>query len=300
MSEKVILDCDCTFDLPGCDVDDGLTIIYLLGSTNIDLLGVTLDHGNSDWAGVLAATRRLKEHLCLPFNYYFAPDTGEEPDEAARDFLVRMVNTYPHEITLLGTGGLTNIKRAVATDPLFLNKVKRVVLMGGNCFPLVINGHEVGELNFSIDPAATQLILASSVPLVIMNGHMTTEALFSQHFNQQLTTHLQEQLPTDQYRYFTTAINEWIAVQQRDLGLDGFCNWDITTAVYLEQPELFTAERVFLAANQPALASVGRLQLVDYSSRLVTMPAHIKDPLAFNNLIYRRLLAGLQGNKGAQ
>lgn len=291
--EKVILDCDCTFDLPGCDVDDGLTIMYLLGAPQIDLLGVTLDHGNSDWAGVLASTRRLQQRLNLPFEYYFAADTGEQPQLAASDFLVQTVNAHPHEITLLGTGGLTNVKRAIAKDPLFLNKVKRVVLMGGNCFPLVINGHEVGELNFSIDPDAAQLIFASSVPLVIMNGHMTTEALFSRDFNRRLDTALQAQLTADQYEYYTKAIDDWITLQNHDLDLDGFCNWDITTAVYLEHPEFFTEEQVALTAKQPLLASAGRLNFDNRAHRLAAMPAHIKDISSFNQLVYQRLLAGL-------
>lgn len=294
MTEKVILDCDCSFDIPGCDVDDGLTIMYLLGAPTIDLVVVTLSQGNSDWAVVLGATRRLKDRLHLPFNYYFAPDTGEQPQLAASDFLVQTVNAHPHEITLLGTGGLTNIKRALVIDPLFLNKVKRVVLMGGNCFPLVINGHQVGELNFKIDPAAAQLIFASGVPLIIMNGHMTMETLFSRDFSQRLAAKLQATLPADRYQYFATAINDWMKLQEHDLDLPGFCNWDITTAVYLEHPEYFTSEQVYLASDQSAIAEAGRITLVDHSSRMITMPAHIKDFAAFNDLVYRRLLAGLQ------
>lgn len=105
MTEKVILDCDCSFDIPGCDVDDGLTIMYLLGAPTIDLVGVTLSQGNSDWAGVLGATRRLKDRLHLPFNYYFAPDTGEQPQLAASDFLVQTVNAHPPRNYLTGDRG---------------------------------------------------------------------------------------------------------------------------------------------------------------------------------------------------
>lgn len=294
--QKVILDCDCTFDVPGCDVDDGLTIMYLLGSPVIDLLGVTLGHGNSDWAGVLAATRRLKERLALPFNYYYEADTGESPQLAASDFLVEMVNKYPHEVTLLGTGGLTNVKRALQRDPLFLSKVKQVVLMGGNCFPLVINGHAVGELNFSIDSAATNLIFNSAVPLTIMNGHMTAEALFTQQFKQQLYAALISHLAAEKYKYFTTAIDEWIAVQHRDLDLAGFCNWDVTTAAFIEAPNLFTTEHVFLDPNQSELAK-GRIKTANYSARLVKMPAHITDQAAFNKLVYQRIVTGLTLNR---
>ena len=34
----VILDCDNTMGVPGCDVDDGLTLRYLLGCPEVELL----------------------------------------------------------------------------------------------------------------------------------------------------------------------------------------------------------------------------------------------------------------------
>ena len=30
---KIIHDCDCTFGINGCDVDDGLALLYLLGGS---------------------------------------------------------------------------------------------------------------------------------------------------------------------------------------------------------------------------------------------------------------------------
>ena len=38
---KIIYDCDNTFGLKNHDVDDGLTLFYLLGMPEIDLLGAT-------------------------------------------------------------------------------------------------------------------------------------------------------------------------------------------------------------------------------------------------------------------
>lgn len=44
--KKVIFDCDNTMGLPGRDVDDGLSLFYLLGSPEIELLGVCSTFGN--------------------------------------------------------------------------------------------------------------------------------------------------------------------------------------------------------------------------------------------------------------
>ncbi|TFG49619.1 MAG: nucleoside hydrolase, partial [Anaerolineales bacterium] len=44
--EKVIFDCDNTMGLKTKEVDDGLTLYYLLGRPDIDLLGITTTFGN--------------------------------------------------------------------------------------------------------------------------------------------------------------------------------------------------------------------------------------------------------------
>ena len=45
--------------LPNKDVDDGLTLMYLMGNNNIDLLGVTTTFGNSHIEDVFQATAKL-------------------------------------------------------------------------------------------------------------------------------------------------------------------------------------------------------------------------------------------------
>jgi len=43
----LIYDCDITMGLPGSDVDDGLALLFLLGSPQIQILGITTTFGNS-------------------------------------------------------------------------------------------------------------------------------------------------------------------------------------------------------------------------------------------------------------
>ena len=51
--------------LPNKDVDDGLTLMYLIGNSNIDLLGVTTTFGNSHIEDVFGATTKLFDDLNL-------------------------------------------------------------------------------------------------------------------------------------------------------------------------------------------------------------------------------------------
>ena len=57
--KRVIYDCDNTMGLPLKEVDDGLTLLYLLGRPDIELLGVTTTFGNGTAGQAYAQTQKL-------------------------------------------------------------------------------------------------------------------------------------------------------------------------------------------------------------------------------------------------
>ena len=63
MEKKIplIFDCDNTMGVPGCDVDDGLTLLYLLGLPEVELLGITCSCGNSTQETVYRNTLRMMQ-----------------------------------------------------------------------------------------------------------------------------------------------------------------------------------------------------------------------------------------------
>lgn len=56
---RLIMDCDCTMGVQGCDVDDGLALLYVLGCPEAELLGVTCSFGNNTQDTVYRNTKRL-------------------------------------------------------------------------------------------------------------------------------------------------------------------------------------------------------------------------------------------------
>lgn len=56
---KIIHDCDCTFGINGCDVDDGLALLYLLGDPEAEVLGVTTTMGTIRWRRFTKIQRSL-------------------------------------------------------------------------------------------------------------------------------------------------------------------------------------------------------------------------------------------------
>lgn len=56
---RLIMDCDCTMGVPGCDVDDSLALLYVLDCPEAKLLGVTCSFGNNTQDTVYRNTKRL-------------------------------------------------------------------------------------------------------------------------------------------------------------------------------------------------------------------------------------------------
>ena len=89
---NVIFDCDNTFGVRGCDVDDGLALLYLLGSSDVNLLGITSTYGNSDIETVYAATKKMLGDLrCSGIPLLKGCAGPETSDCEAVDFLVNTV-----------------------------------------------------------------------------------------------------------------------------------------------------------------------------------------------------------------
>lgn len=197
---NIILDTD-----PG--IDDAQAIAFALCHSDINLLGLTSVFGN---ASIDVTT---KNALLVLERYGFshvpvargaseplrqarmpAPDfvhgldgMGElnlkpinatELDESAAEFIVRMVNEQPHEISLVAIGPLTNIAQAVILDPSLPEKVKELVVMGGT-IDTPGNVTPLAEANFINDPHAADVVCAHDWPLSIIGLDVTLKVALS-------------------------------------------------------------------------------------------------------------------------
>ncbi|XP_067670247.1 nucleoside hydrolase-like [Haliotis asinina] len=181
MGRKLILDVDT-------GIDDAAAIILALSHPDVEVLGVTCVSGNVHVDKVIENTLRVLK-VCdrlnvpvfrgadspiIPHNRepaFFHGNDGlgetdwdEEIDtsvvqsEHAVNALIRLVNMFPGEITLVPVGPLTNIALALKIDPEFGKKVKNVYIMGGN-YKGIGNVTMSGEFNFHSDPEAAFISL---------------------------------------------------------------------------------------------------------------------------------------------
>ena len=175
---KIILDTDI-----GTDVDDALALAVLLGSKEVDLIGISTVYGDVLLRSAIAM------HLCSLVNRAIPTYLGESnpisgrevwmsgsegknfkdldsynpQDTSAVNFLVEAVNSQPQSIDVIAVGPLTNIARALESSPDFVKNVKRVWIMGGDFTQTKV------EHNFKCDTAATKIVLESQIPISILD-----------------------------------------------------------------------------------------------------------------------------------
>ncbi|HEY6514752.1 MAG TPA: nucleoside hydrolase [Steroidobacteraceae bacterium] len=93
--------------------------------------------------------------------------TTHAANESAVSFLLRMVHRYPHQVTIIAAGPLTDLALAASVDPQFAVLAKQLVLMGGSFNPVPANtpfAQEYNnsprqEFNMRFDPEAASIVL---------------------------------------------------------------------------------------------------------------------------------------------
>ena len=282
--KKVLYDCDNTMGLPNKDVDDGLTLMYLIGNSNIDLLGVTTTFGNSHIEDVYQATTKLFNDLNLTdIPLKKGAGKGSDRKSEAASFLVDTVNQYPNQITILATGSLTNLYGAYCLDPHFYEKVKEIVLMGGLTKPLIINGKNLDELNFSVDSEACYNVLHSGAKITTMTGHICLQA----EFRKKEYERLMENKDSASYAYIKEHSYAWYEHFKELFSTEGFFNWDIVSGVYMTHPELFQDSYKSIISTEEDLQK-GLLRIEDphENGSIINIPTAIKDIDLFNEIIF--------------
>ena len=123
--KHIVYDCDNTFGVRNCDVDDGLALLYLLGCKDAIVHGITSTFGNSNIETVHQTIQKMlkeigREDITLKRGGNCA---GAYQSEAA-DYLADMARKYQGELSILATGSLTNIRGAYLQDSKFFENVK--------------------------------------------------------------------------------------------------------------------------------------------------------------------------------
>ena len=246
----IILDCD-----PGHD--DAIALLLVLGSPELELLGVTTVHGNQtlekttanavrvlDLAGrhdvpvAAGADRPLARELTVATHVHgesgldgpALPPAGRSPiAQPAVDFMIEQIVSSPRPVTLVPTGPLTNIALLLGRLEGAEN-VERIVLMGG----AVGEGNmtPAAEFNIWADPEAADRVFHSGVDVTMIGLDVTHQAVTTPVVQERLRT-------TGTVGDFVADLIDFLAVYHRDTyGWEGAPIHDAVAVAHVLRPGL--------------------------------------------------------------
>src|SRR5208282_930953 len=200
-AKKIILDTD-----PG--TDDAMALMLALNSPELDVRAITVVPGNvTAQQGLENALRMvsLANRCDIPVaagaqhplfqklvtaefwhgknglaNVDLPPSKCKADPRFGPDLIIEMVHRYPHEITLIPVGPLTNIALAVSKDPSIAGLVKDIVIMGGSITGGNVNG--AAEANIYNDPEAAQIVFNAGWMVTMVGSDVGERTLITRKY----------------------------------------------------------------------------------------------------------------------
>ena len=133
-------------------------------------------------------------------------------NEIAANFLIRQVHQYPHEVTIVAAGPLTNLALAIRLDPEFASLAKELIFMGG----LIGSGFSkatgnpdfASDFNLLFDPEAAEIVLTADWPKITAVGEVTNDTMFTAELVKRIA---QQKTPLTEYiaKYAETGLPLW-------------------------------------------------------------------------------------------
>ncbi|MGN6528187.1 MAG: nucleoside hydrolase [Burkholderiaceae bacterium] len=157
----------------------------------------------------------------------------------AVDFIVDSIRKWPHEVTILAIGPLTNLALAFRQAPDIVPLVKRIIYMGG-AIDVPGNTTATAEFNMWFDPQAAREVLRQPIAQVLVPLDVTDTVILTQPIYDRIAHDPAKQTVVTQ---IFRQLNGY-----GFSGTDGFENdpnytqdiWDTLTIAYLVDPTLAT------------------------------------------------------------
>lgn len=204
---RVIIDTD-----PG--VDDAMAILLALNSPELKVEALTVVPGNvgsqqglenalkivslakrCDIPVARGAHHPLNQKLITAQYWHgkngladveLLPSNCKADSHFGPDLIIETVHKYPHEVTLIPVGPLTNIALAVSKDPSIVGLVKDIVIMGGSISGGNVDG--AAEANIYNDPEAASIVFNAGWIVTMIGSDVGERTLMTRKYLNDLQT----------------------------------------------------------------------------------------------------------------
>ncbi|MBK8083049.1 MAG: nucleoside hydrolase [Devosia sp.] len=257
---KVIFDTD-----PG--IDDAMALLLLARHPRVELLGITTVFGNAEIDVVSRNALHLVQRfrLAVPVargaagplvgeagppptfvhgtnglgDIPLPPVQGNLDPRPAHRLIIDLVYADPGAITIIAVGRMTNLALALAEAPDIVDKVARVVVMGGAFGHHRHTGNvsPVAEANIWGDPHAADIVFGADWPVTIVPLDVSQETQMSDRYLADLA-----EVAGDDGRFVRDVSAYYQEFHRQSAGMDGFYVHDSSAVAYALHPEFYRTE----------------------------------------------------------
>lgn len=268
---KIILDCD-----PGHD--DAVAILLAARPPALELLGVTVVAGNQTLENTQRNARRVLQWVGSDVPVYagcgrplvrdkviaadihgstgldgpvFPPLTKELEPEHAVQFMIRTLLASNGDITVVTTGPMTNLAMAMRLEPRIVEKIRRIVLMGGS----YTNGNvtPAAEFNILADAEAAHICFGCGRPVTMVGLDVTRKVLCYPEIVERMG-----RIGNPASELFVALMGHFCRTQKEVFGWEGGPLHDPVTIASLIDPELLTTKPMNVQIDLRSTQSYGR------------------------------------------
>jgi inosine-uridine nucleoside N-ribohydrolase len=182
------------------------------------------------WGGAFSRPRPTPDQIAAPPDGF--PTVKAAPQHAA-DFIIESVKKYPHEVTFVAIGPVTNIALAIRKAPEIVPLIKRILYMGG-AFDVPGNTTPAAELNWWFDPEAVRIVVRSPIEQAINPLDLSNTIFFDKDKYDRVV-----RVDTPVTRLYKDAFGSRLERNPNQRSLV----WDTVTAAYLLDPSIVTEWR---------------------------------------------------------
>ena len=268
---KIILDCD-----PGHD--DAVAILLAAKDPGIDLLGVTVAAGNQTLENTEKNARRVLQWIGSEVPVYagcpgplvrekiiaadihgstgldgpvFPELTKPLEKEHAVAYLIRKLMESDGDITMVTTGPMTNLAMAIRLEPRIVDKIRRIVSMGG----AYTNGNvtPAAEFNIVADAEAAHICFTCGRPITMIGLDVTRKVLCYPEIVQRMG-----KIGNPASDLFVALMDHFCRSQKEVFGWEGGPLHDPVTIAWLMDPSVLTLKPMNVQIDLRSTLSYGR------------------------------------------
>ena len=268
---KIILDCD-----PGHD--DAVAIMLAARCPSIELLGITVVAGNQTLENTQRNARSVLQWIGEDVPVYagcpgplvrekltagdihgstgldgpvFPPLTKELEKEHAVQFLIRTLMGSDGDITVVTTGPMTNLALAIRLEPGIVQKIRRILLMGGS----YTNGNvtPAAEFNILADAEAASICFGCGRPVTMVGLDVTRKVLCYPEIVDRM-----REIGNPASELFVALMGHFCRTQKEIFGWEGGPLHDPVTIASLIDPKLLTLKPMHVEIDLRSTQSYGR------------------------------------------